>query len=324
MYKSVRELLANEQISFHRKLWALIQISMLEHTAQRPELQAIHAQAIDEFVQANGGISALLSQSAKDDPVQLNCRLFAVQFVRSGTFNLTSAQIFTASSSFLHLLLRMRTCASRCASHRPFSNHHHDNSDGHELTNPLSPLVDYLYHLLRKWSAASAIPTAFQANMGALVCIFSLAITIVEHDLSTASTLLYLKRTQNSMQRSTTLMRLPGRELENLHPVAAAYIFGQVRSEMFPQRADEREVRISQLLVDVQRTCALLGPERRRIEVMGQVLRFVMYMTGLAAYRLGEEGEENMIGVLDRDWLAGLQREVDTECVRVRDKETTC
>lgn len=93
---------------------------------------------------------------------------------------------------------------------------------------------------------------------------------------------------------------------------------------MFPQRADEREVRISQLLVDVQRTCALLGPERRRIEVMGQVLRFAMYMTGLAAYRLGEEGEEKMIGVLDRDWLAGLQREVDTECVRVRDKETTC
>lgn len=268
------ELLSNSQTTFHCKLAALIQLSMLEQTAKRPDLQATHAEAIDTFVESQGGMSALLSQEAADDPVQLNCRLYAGQFVRAGSRGPTPKQFTTAKTSFLLALGRLQAWASRI----PFRTtlNQFITSDGiRHQRQSLNALTRYLHKVVEDWLLAADSINSWQQHAGAFFCPLSLAMTIVECDLTPTSAFDILHRVQECMKASVTSTNQPGRELDNLHPVAAAYIFGDVRSDMFPNDADAREVRIATVMVNAHKICTLL-PNARRIDIATSLVEYVL------------------------------------------------
>ena len=300
----MRTLLSDNRTTFHRKLWALIQLSMVEHTARRPDLQATHAQAMDDFLESQGGVAALLSQEAPDDPVQLNCRLYAGQFVRAEVKGPTPKQFEPAKTSFLQALGRLRAWASRLR----FQTHTTtllEISASVNSQRSLNPLINYLHKLIQKWLSADDPLTSWQQHSGAFFCPLSLAMTIVECDLAPKQALDYLHRVQTCMEGSTIPVNQLGDELDNLHPAAAAYIFGHVRSEMFANGADAREVRIAMVLVNAHKICSILT-NTRRIQLAAELVEYVLSLGKSDAEAIKKAG-----ALFSQEQLYHLEHEMD-------------
>ncbi len=315
MYKAMSDLLSDEDATFHRKVWSLIQLAMLERTAQKPKLQAMHMQALDDFIESRGGVTALLSYEERDDPVYLNCRLFAAQFVSSEVQIPTFRQFENIKARFLLSLHRIQSWTSMLHGRDTSTSQDNPFSNADSLRK-LNPITNYLHHLIEKWLSDNESPDSFQNNSGAFFCSFSLAMTFVESEASPQAAFDYLHKAQNFMSASTTVQSQLGKELDNLHPAAAAHIFGAVRLEDFPDGGIAREIKISQALIDAHKAFMLLSDERR-IEMTTWLVECVLSCTKSQV----QEKAESVL--FDQKRLKALETEVDYAWWSARTKKKT-
>lgn len=272
MYKAANVLISDPDVPLHRKVWALIQMSWTEFVAQRSDLQSLHTNALDDILEARGGLAVLA-----DDPFNLNIRFFAGQLVRSDT-PVPALHLLESSKDRFLLCLRRIQCWVTSLYVRPFcansvSIQPIDFQARLTCRRSLSPLISYLNNLIDKCLPISSkqSQTWFQDNSGAYFCIVNLIMTLVEYDLSPTDTFEYLHRIQECMQESVAGSARFSGELNGLHSVAAAHSFNYVISDMFPDNGQIKNVRICQAVVDGRRIFTVLT-ESRIVQILTWLL----------------------------------------------------
>lgn len=298
MYRAVNELLSDKSVSFHRKLYSLIQLSMVEHTVQRSKLQSIHAQAIDDFIESHGGPDTLLTASANEAPIQLlNCQLLAGQFVRSQPAEPRLSHYQITKKNFLTNLARMHAvaCVQRIQPQATTHNH----------VKELMPISAYLLSLVKDLHQSGDGIVTFRDHAGACFCCLSIALTIIECDLVTSSTIKYLQLAQQYMMESSKTIPHSSDNLIVLHPAAATYILSKARVESFPGNARKRELRISEALIDASKLFVLLTNEKR-VDITTMLLQCILLATNLDSGRHG--GDQTP---LNPEYLRLLEQDID-------------
>lgn len=312
IYKETNTILLDQDISVHRKMWTLIQLAMLEATARRSDLQAIHIKALDEFVESMGGITAAFSHDQEDVFTHASARLYAGPLVRTPIpirfvpqLNRVKDRFFACMSSIQEWISTFRIWISvtDLAEFRSYT----------VSNRQLDMLTNYLRNLVRKWRAAEVMSTSLETNSGALICGLSLARTFVECNSSPAMAFNFLYEVQESLSCSVMTSTRPEHGLDDLHPAAAAYGMSCIRSKLFTdKKGHSREARISQALSDAHKIFLLLSVTRR-IEIVEWLMASVQMVAALACD--DQPLKKHISTCFEGEQLQALEDEIERACV---------
>lgn len=276
MYKAINILLADQYAPFSQKLWALIQVAMVENTARRMDLQAIHTRALDDFVESYGGFAASSRVGMDDAYLDASSRLYAGQLARSVLpvpdflhFKAVTARFILSLTSIWTWMHVLRANSSK-----------YYESWTDSGPRPLSGLLNYLKNMVHQDQFEDTSPLDPISNRGAIFCILSINLTFVQCPASFDAILDFLVRAQQCMCATATISPRTGHELDNIHPAAAAYSISCTRSEVFPQNSTHTECEISQALADAHKVFYLLS-KARRDEIITWLLESISVVASL-------------------------------------------
>ena len=240
-------------------MFAIMYLAVLEFTNGESEVQATHINALDQYVESEGGVANILSRIEDANMLYLGARFYSTQFLRSEVPIATLSQLKIIRVRFSSSLHRIQTWTS--ATRAQLSLIPSSRSE-------LSHLINYLYHLIEVW-LSDRHSKLFHIVSGAWFCSFSLAITLSEYSRSPTEAFDFLSRVQQCMRRSTEVSSEFGKELADLHPYAAAHIISYIRAQTFADLPETKqtELRINQTVVDAQKMFVLLS-EASRIELV--------------------------------------------------------
>jgi hypothetical protein len=257
IYKTANELLSDETASFPRKALAIMYLAMLEYVGARHDLQEMHIQALDDFVESNGGVAVFRTQSESPELFLCSARSYVSQFVRAEVCIPTRSRLQSTITRYLYRLSQIHRWASNFRA-RLFS-------EAVPLLHyrlRLQQLIDYLERLgqittsvesTRVWDAAS----------GAHFFVYALVITLVEFTYSPDTVFEFLEQVQECMIASIDKSLQNESDLSGLHPFASGQMIGYIRTLMFRDVGDVKEIRICQAQADAQKVFALLSQSRR-------------------------------------------------------------
>ncbi|KIW17363.1 hypothetical protein PV08_04557 [Exophiala spinifera] len=243
--------------SFPRKALTIMYLAMLEYVSGRQDLQEMHIQALDDFVESNGGVAIFRTRSESPEILLCSARSYVTQFVRAEVCLPTISRLQSTVSRYLDSLAQVHRWASNFRAQL--------SSEAVSLPHyrlRLRPLIDYLGHLgqirtsvesTRVWDAAS----------GAHFCVYSLVITLVEFTHSPEKVFEFLEQVQECMMASVDKGLQNESDLDGLHPFSTGQMIGYVRTLMFRDVGDVKEIRICRAQADAQKVFALLSQGRR-------------------------------------------------------------
>lgn len=259
MYQAINRLLTDPETTTGRKLWTFIQAAMVEHTVRRIDLQQLHVRALDALVESHGGLIKFTETATDDVFLQVSSRLYANQFARTAVPPTDRYQLRAIVARFTLCLTSINAwmCSLR------------SNSIPQSRTRRPDLLLAYLDEIAHRG-----------VNAGALFCPLSICLTLVGSSSTIENTLQFLLRIEELMFNTTTVKPKTSRELNNLHPVAAAYTICCVRSELFPEI---REFCVSETLVDAHKIFALLG-EESKMEILRWLVDCVYILSVLQSH----------------------------------------
>ncbi|OAP60524.1 hypothetical protein AYL99_05526 [Fonsecaea erecta] len=232
-------------------------LAILEYVSGRHDLQEMHIQALDDFVESNGGVAIFRTGSESPELFLCSARSYVTQFVRAEVFLPTRSRLQSTVSRYLYSLSQVHRWASNFKARL--------SSEAVPLLHyrlRLRPLIDYLEHLgqirtsverTRVWDAAS----------GAHFCVYSLVMTLVEFTHSPGTVFEFLEQVQDCMMASIDKSLQNESDLDGLHPFATGQMIGYVRTLMFRDVGNVKEIRICQAQADAQKVFALLSQSRR-------------------------------------------------------------
>ncbi|KIY03145.1 uncharacterized protein Z520_01612 [Fonsecaea multimorphosa CBS 102226] len=257
IYKKANTLLSDETASFPQKALTIMYLAILEYVSARHDLQEMHIQALDDFVESNGGVAIFRTRSESHEIFLCSARSYVTQFVRAEVCLPTRSRLQSTVSRYLYNLSQVHRWESNfkarlSAEDVPLLHHR----------LRLQPLIDYLEHLgqirtsverTRVWDAAS----------GGHFCVYSLVITLVEFTHSPDTVFEFLEQVQECMIASIDKSLQNESDLNGLHPFATGQMIGYVRTLMFRDVGNVKEIRICQAQADAQKVFALLSQSRR-------------------------------------------------------------
>ena len=303
IYKRVSELLANKHALFQRKLLAIQHLAVLEFIHGDSDVQATHIHALDQYVESEGGIVDTFSRIEDTSMLCFAARFYSAEFLRVQVQIVTSPQLKIITERFSCSLRGIQAWACQMRSQlSPMARHRSE----------LSHLINYLYHLIEVW-LSDRCSKLFHIVSGAWFCSFSLAITLSEYSQTFSEAFDFLLRVQQCMRNSTGISSQFGEELADLHPFATGVIIGHLRAQTFANlpEARQKELTISQAVVDAQKLFALLG-EASRIKLV----EFALECALPSASRRGNDG----LAPLGVGRLQELEKEILTNWSIQRDK----
>ena len=299
IYKAVNDLLSDDRASLYHKIIAIMDLALIEYANGRLDIQALHIKAVDQFIESRGGVAMFRLQAEDIVFGRVSARFYTSQFVRSEVQIPTFRHLKVVKKRFIDSLHRIENWIS---THRfPVA-----STDIVAVNhNELDLLIDYLYHLQQQSVVHGEMPTPspFYKMSGAHFCALSLAMTMVEYNLTSADAFAYLYRAQEYMRRSTEVSQHGGEGLEKLHPFAAGHIFSHTRSVVFDDFDDAKELAICQVVVDAQKIFVLLS-ETRRVELSKFLLENVIVLAKTA------DGRTAPTSIFDRKALRLLEQEI--------------
>jgi hypothetical protein len=250
-------------------------LAMLEYGNGRRDLQEIHIQALDDFVDSNGGISIFKARSESPEIFVCSARSYVTQFARAEVRLPTEARLQSTITRYLHSLNQVRHWASGFRSRLA--------SEGASLLRhrlKLRPLIDYLEHSGHIGALADSMRT-WNAASGAHFCVFSLVITLIEFTHSPDTTFEFLEQVQECMIASIDKDLYNEIDLNGLHPFSTGHMIGYVRTLMFRDVGYAKEIRICQAQADAQKVFALLSRQRRE-ELVSYFVRSVLSLASIS------------------------------------------
>lgn len=304
MYKAISTLLADHRATFGQKLWTLIQVAMVEGTAQRNDLQQLHIKALDELVEANGGLPAYTELAADNVFLQASSQFYAGQLARSAILPVTKQRFEAVKTRFMTSLAKLEVWMCSIQSQR---DSHHRGAAENKCSQIPRQLLSYLTHLVKEDNGKKMTLGRLKTDSGALFCCLSICLTFVECFPTIDGIQAFLLRVEQSMYDTATVQLQDGYMLDNLHPAAAAYSISCVRSEIFPDQSRSREFRISQALVDAHKMFLLLS-SGRKAEVLMWLTDCISTVSMLSSHGAAMRCEQTNFTSVK---LANLEREIE-------------
>jgi hypothetical protein len=259
IYRAASARISDDDASLLQKSFAIMYLAILEHTQRQHDLEVMHIQALDEFILSSGGADIFRHQSENDAILLCCARFYASQFVRAEVRMSTKGHFRIVVSRFMHSLRQIEQWILRLRSLNPLD----AAKRGGNCLN-LKPLADYFNCLERAAFPVGHNAVSWPKASGAHFCAFSLIITLMDNAQTAEDAHLFLRSVQECMQRSSDRARDSEEELGGLHPFAGGHIIHHVRTEVYPDIGNLREIKIFQAVVDAQKIFALLDQEGRK------------------------------------------------------------
>ena len=211
----------------------------------------------DNFVDFNGGLAIFRTRSESPEIFLCSARSSVTRFVRVEVCLPTRSRLQSTVSRYLYNLSHVHRWASNFKPRL--------SSKTVPLLHcrlRLGPLIDYLEHLGQIRTSVEST-RVWYATSGAHFCVYSLVITLVESTHSPDKVFEFLEEVQECMMASIDKGLQNESDLNGLHPFATGQMIGYVRSLMFRDVGDVKEIRICQAQADAQKVSALLSQSRR-------------------------------------------------------------
>lgn len=308
MYRLLRKLLSDRRASIHRKMWALIQVAMVEGTVKRFDLQKLHMAAMDNLVESQGGIESCSVEKDEDAFAELSSRLYAGQLVRDPVLVTDGNYLTSIRTRFLRSMHSICRWAASLNT-RLFAEHSIEPDSQQGRDDDLEQLSLYLDQLENQQLLAHTESACHQRGNEACISSLSLVLTFVECNLLPADARSFLASVQACLGRTPGSLSEEKR-FHDIHPAVIAYNISCVRSRLFHDPRYRREMRISQAIADALKLTMYLNGQTITaivtwlIEIIRDVSRF--------EFR-GTRSQPNLLVPHD-DYLQVLKQEIEETC----------
>lgn len=306
-YKAMDELLQQQDLSFDRKLFGLIQLYKMEQFVGSPALEDLHLQALNDCIESNGGISDLLHR--RPDDVVLDPIFYAGQFVHA-RLPILKYEVFEAMrTSFIESLkrvelwvesLQLPNCVAAGAAKT-------DEQVGMVNAPKVCNIVRYTNHIITKWWEQDT-ECSFQES-AVFFFGFVLCTIMVEAKFGAVEAIAFLARAQHCMETSALSFGSACSEGIKLKPKVAAKILSHVRRKFADaeSRLANEEIRVCQAAIAAQRAFTLLqAPTRLRLT--RKLAKFAFVVTGAADEELRDDGFlDQLQGEMFESWTKGTE-----------------
>lgn len=314
MYRLLNELLSDQKAGTYHKLWALIQVSMVEATVKRFDLQALHTAAMDDFLESQGDITTCHIQEDDDAFAYLASRLYAGQLARTYVPIMDKNRLATIQRRYMR---NMRDICKwvvsldrRTTANDSLMSEGCDHSEGE-----LDWLSSYFDHLELQQMFADTESACRHRSEEALVSSLSLLLTFVEWNFRPVTAQSFLASIQTNILGSVECSSGEvGTKLPSVHSTVVAYNISYMRAHWFPDPDYRREMKISQAITDAKQIMAILNPETVTT-IVTWLIRTVKMVS--QANTGGVQGERKL-SVFDNDQLLALELEIEEAWKRQR------
>lgn len=299
MYRQLNDLLSDQEASPYRKLWALIQVAMVEGTVKRFDLQALHTTAMDDFIESQDGITSCRVEKGDEAFAQVASRLFAGRLVRGSALVTSDHRFATIRTRFMQVMNDI--CSWTALVYEQVSAAAYVSSD-----DELDWLPIYMDQLELQQLRSITESVDQSPCHEAVTSTLSMVLTFVECELDLIAARSFLASVQAHICGSIPYPSKKGSAEHSVNPVVVAYNISCARTQSFPDPNCAREMKISQAIADAQRILAMLDP--------ATATTIVMWLVGIvnAVSRTRVKSRQVKLGLssFGRNQLQALEQEI--------------
>lgn len=311
LYRSLNALLSDPTAGVYRKLWAILQVSMVEYVCQRFDLQLIHTAAIDDFIDSQGGMVDYKYAANDGGFAQLVSRLYIGPMARSDILMLDYRRLKSSKGRFLRMMKKIWAWKSHMQKH-DINDFEEEVSCEHSTSNTicdLDDISDYLSDLINITDPRDTNDIIQDHNV-AFICSLALILTFVECQLPRIAARSFLCVVQSCLRDSAELPREGMSRLEKIHSCVVLYTIGYIRHQVFPDDGYSRAFRISRNLLDCQKILRILSPGMK-VSLVRWMVDSVLHVSQVRDN--DDDSDENQVGSLDFTPLRirALELEID-------------